>query len=91
MVAEARQRAEDFGERFKLAVITADPKRFIPLMFPEWQKKPEEEDDLDEGGTYRFTEPVDPAEAERVLQDLLAESRVSFKAGAVPNGEGGWM
>jgi hypothetical protein len=80
LVLEAKEKAEAFTDDFRLAAVSADPARFVPLMFPEWMNKDEEvrtSEDAEaiiEGtsGSFKFTEQITPEEAERALAEMLA-------------------
>ena len=74
---EERLKVIDFVERFKLAVVTANPSEWVPRMFPQWTSPgAESEEDLDldniEDEELVFTEEVTPEEAERLLQEMTA-------------------
>ena len=81
LVMEERLRTTSFVERFKLAVVSADPKWWIPKMFPEWSAPSErvventEDLDLDEENVeWVFEEgEIDPAEAQRLLEEMLQQ------------------
>lgn len=36
LAIEERLKAQDFAERVKLAIVSADPKRWMATMFPQW-------------------------------------------------------
>lgn len=71
--------------QLKLALITHDPSTYMPAFFGDDQvpstKTPPQEvqvedfDPNDTAGEWKFTEEkIDPAEAERMLQDMLSDS-----------------
>lgn len=77
MLLDARQRATDFLDRLKLALIGHDPS-VAPTLYPQWagQGEPDPEGDwLNDPGSkdIEFANPVDPAHAEQLLTDLLGE------------------
>lgn len=76
MLLDRRDQAREFDRRFKLAVVSANPGRYVRQMFPEWFP-PEEvgaDDDLaDTSGTWKFESTPSPEEAERILAQMLAE------------------
>lgn len=82
LIAEERLKAESFSERFKMAVISADPVRWVPEMYPQWVKNSEPEEEVgvedfdlaDDGDptTWVF-EDVDPQEAVRTLEEMTAQ------------------
>jgi hypothetical protein len=83
MVAEAREKSWLMGEEFKRAIISADPGRFIPLMYPEWGVKTDQDitdDDIRESeGEWKFKDTaVTPEEAERLLTELMASNVISL-------------
>lgn len=87
LVDEERLKAASFVERFKLAVLGHDPKRWLPVLFPGWVKEGEPhrpsdaevvdattEDLSDTEGTWIFEDSeVTPEEAERALAEMLDE------------------
>lgn len=97
LVAEERTKADNFFERFKLAVVGADPQKWLPEMFPEWIRKDIEEHiedpaqiDLgDTEGTWVFEDQdVTPEEAERAFAEALAEAGGTLTLGDLPADEG---
>jgi len=80
MVLEARDEGRRVTEAFKHAILSSDPKTFLPLLYPSMTKvevDPEAltEEDLDEGGEWEMPE-MDPMEAERLLADLAAREAI---------------
>lgn len=76
LVIEQRAASFDFADRFKLAVVAADPGHYTRLMYPDWftdEVKEVEDEEDEEGATLVFTEEVTPEDAERIVQELLAE------------------
>lgn len=82
LLNDERLKVENFVERFKLSVVSANPSEWLPKMFPEWIRQPEEQiedtDDLDLSdteGTWIFEQQdVTPEEAERAFAEALAEA-----------------
>jgi hypothetical protein len=76
LVIEAKDRADDWLDRFKFTLVGNDPDRWMERMFPEWiQKKSadlaEDEDlDLEENVTYEFTQEITPEMARRMREEL---------------------
>ena len=93
---EERLKVTDFVERFKLAVVTANPVEWVPRMFPQWtaRQEPEPEDDLDlsdtEGEWVFEDTDVTPEEAERVLREMTAEPGGVIGFDDLPDDEDGW-
>ena len=74
---EERLKVTDFVERFKLAIVSANPSEWVPRMFPQWASPgAESSEDLDldsiEGEELVFTEQVTPEEAEELLREMTA-------------------
>lgn len=98
LIADERLKAKDFFERFKMAVVSADPQMWLPRMFPEWVKAPEEStvvedtEDLDlsdtEGEWIFEDQNVTAEEAERVFAQALAEGGGNLTLDDVPEDEG---
>lgn len=76
MWLDRKDQAKQFEERFKLAVVSANPAANVRLMYPEWFP-PEEvdaDDDLsDTSGQWRFKDVPTPTEAERILAEMIAD------------------
>ena len=90
---EEHLKVTDFVERFKLAVVTANPTEWVPRLFPQWVPSGDEsEDDLDLGdteGEWVFEESeVTPEEAERVLQEMTADTGGTIGFDDLPPDEG---
>lgn len=81
MMLEAKEKGRDRTEAFKQALLSHDPQRYLPRLYPELVPVSEtEEVGAGSGGPveYQFTEKVDQREAEQVLNDLLRKGRVSM-------------
>ena len=88
LVAESRTQAVQTSEAFKLAVISADPARFIPLVYPEWSTSENiTEDDLAESeGSWAFPDLPDfsPEDADALLDRLLADNNITLTGEHLP-------
>lgn len=103
LVAEERIKALDFMDRFKLAVVSADPGTWVSKMFPNWsgeQKATEEApptDDIDLEDTADTTfvfenEDVTPEEAEAALAEMMAEGGGTLSWDDLDDSDdGGWV
>lgn len=83
MLAEAREKNVALVDAFKLAVISADPDRYIPLSYPEWMVKRDDEittEDLEESaGEWKFEQTdVSLEDIEATLAELLADNTISL-------------
>lgn len=80
LIGGEREKVEDLTERLKLSLISHDPARFIPMVFPDWvagvdeQEPPEEvsgsADPFDPGETV-FTQDMTQEEAEAMLEEVM--------------------
>lgn len=97
MIADGREKSHDVSMQMKLALVTHDPEKFIPLFFGDANPVPqpiaqpetltEDFDPDDTAGTWQFTEKVAPEDAEAILAELLGSST----GGRVTtNGDGEW-
>lgn len=89
MIAEARDNSRKMTEEFKRAILSADPGRFIPLLYPEWAVKGDaditDEDLVESEGEWKFeTTNFDPEDADAMLASLLADNTVTVTAEDVP-------
>lgn len=86
MIADEREKARAALTQLKLALVTADPKTFLPLLFgdqmsdttataPPKPVEPDFDPAGDTAGEWKFTQAVDPAEAERIMAELLGDTR----------------
>lgn len=104
LIAEERVKAHDFVDRFKLAVVSADPGTWVNKMFPNWAKDDTEneeettsEEDLDLGdtsGTWVFeNEDITPEEAERAMAEMMADGGGTITWDDLPEDDDteGWM
>ena len=96
LAIEERLKAQDFAERVKLAIVSADPKRWMATMFPQWYPaKTEDTGDAEEvvlqgdeeiddtTGRWVFTdEDVTP---EQVMREMAEAGQLS--AGIADLGE----
>lgn len=83
LILEAREKNLALTDAFKMAVISADPGHFIPLTYPEWGTRVDDqitEKDLDDSaGEWSFTgEAPSVAEIEATLADLLANDTITL-------------
>jgi hypothetical protein len=79
MVLDARDDRRKAEETFKQAILSADPMKYLPLLYPEMttQRVDAEtltQEDLDEAGEWQFEEKIDPREAEQILSTMLASA-----------------
>lgn len=96
LVSEERLKAQDFVDRFKLAVVSHDPQRWVSTMFPDWQKDEpttevvtEDTDLEDTEGTWVFEDSVTQEEAEREFAELMADRGGVIGFDDLP--DEGWM
>lgn len=79
---EARDKSRSAVDDFKLAMVAADPVRYIPVAFPEWMVKTDDQittEDLEESqGEWTFQEDLSQEEIEQVLADLQAQNIVTL-------------
>lgn len=70
-------------DSFKLALISADPSRYLSLVFPGEEEKEERSSDEvviadglsgTEGGRWEFEQYASPEEAEAMMRDLMADA-----------------
>lgn len=83
LLLEARDEGKRLTHDFKMAVISANPATYIPVVFPEWQDKEEpkkviteitDEDLTDSGGEWTFTDSeVDLERADALFEQTLAQ------------------
>lgn len=82
LVMEAREKNRTAVEEFKLAMVSADPLRYIPMVYPEWMVKSDDEittKDLQESeGEWTFEQDMSQEEIEQVLADLRAQNIVTL-------------
>lgn len=77
LVGEARDKGRDALHDFKMAVVGADPKKYIPIVYPEWLVKRDAEitteDIEDSQGEWVFEDdtPLTQEEIEATLADLM--------------------
>lgn len=82
MIADEREKARASMHQLKLALVTADPKTFLPLLYGDDMTtkakpkpvEPEFDPSGDTAGEWQFTDAVDPSEAEKIMAELLAET-----------------
>lgn len=72
------QKASDFMDQFKLAIVAIDPVKNTRMMFPHWfteelvvEQVRADETLEDTTGEWKFTDPVSPQDAEQVMKDML--------------------
>jgi hypothetical protein len=80
MVLESRDRGQKYVDDVKMALVSAEPSRWIRLVFPNTEVSvPEsmafDEDDLNTDGEWKFTGPVTPEEAQAMLAEALNQAR----------------
>jgi len=84
LVSEAREQQQKMSDAFKLAVISADPGRYIPIVYPGWTSKTDEEitdkDFKESAGDWTFTEGLDKQSVEETLDDLMAFTPTTLSA-----------
>lgn len=79
MVAEARDSRKQSEEDFKRAILSANPEKYMPILWPDAVRKAvtvhdvQEQDLEDSAGTWQMPEGVDPMEAEQILADLMRQ------------------
>lgn len=86
MIADQRDKALDSARALKLALVSHDPATYLPHFFGDRSVSDEPtpvetsvEPDFNPAdptateGEWRFTESVDPSEAEAILADMLAQ------------------
>lgn len=81
LILEEQAKAHDAMEALKLAHVANDPGFWLPKLYPAIFAEPEERsyveatdaDLADTTGEWQFTEEVDPAEAQRMLNEMLAQ------------------
>lgn len=70
---DARDRAQERIEGLKVALITHDPARWLPIFYPQTAKQEVTEEDVDdEDVTFEF-EPFDPNAAEGLLSEVFGK------------------
>lgn len=82
MMLEGRERVDELRNQLRLALVSYDPKHWLPRVFPVALGTPtnqpevqatEEDLDLDTPGDWRFTDTTPAAEAAALLEQLMAE------------------
>ncbi len=89
MFLEARERWRAEDRALRLAMVASDI-RMMPKVFPEMLSRTVEdvvEEDLDEGGTFEFSDDVDPEAAAQMLERLLAEQEGTMGLDDLPAGQ----
>jgi len=77
LIREAREETRAEGEALKRAVLTSDPVKFLPLLYPGMgvrevtSESISTEELMDGTGEWEFPEALDPAEAESIMQEML--------------------
>ena len=73
LILEAKAENRREAEAFKRAVLSADPQKYVPLLYPKVTRKAADPEEIEDTGPaeYEFAEQVDPREAERMLADLM--------------------
>ena len=102
LVIEERLKVQDFVERFKLAVVSSDPKKWVKEMYPNWAKRPSTADaepvtitedanldqQLAQPGEWVFAEEISPEEALAMLREDEGEGQM---IGGMADLGGEWM
>lgn len=73
LIGEQRVKALEDKERFKLAVLSADPAFWLPKLFPELAPQSEEEDDVLAPGVEWVFPQITEEEAQRMLDEFRAQ------------------
>lgn len=75
LVRDERLRSEDFAQRFKLAVVSHDPQRWIFRMFPQWEaaQEPVRAEEFDDA-LVDADEVVYEFEDEEWTQEMIDEA-----------------
>lgn len=76
MLMEARAEGDRMSDALRLALVTADPDRFLPAVFPESvTKKDIDESDIKESeGTWKFIdETITPEMAEQMFAGMVQD------------------
>lgn len=94
MIADEREKSRSFANQMKLALVGHDPQTYLPLLFgdaltpstkaPAQQVEPDFDPARDDTtGEWRFEDQMNPADAEAIMAELLADTRGSLTSADV--------